>query len=420
MATVIATINVNFTSNYVGCHRLFWRKTPSGAYTGPVEATPPCTGGGNPCTITFYDVVDTESCSPIEYNGYVQACCETIDSANGRIPWTVTFTPSATCLPVEITCSAVEVDSIEVLTGGSGYNPLSPPLVTLVGGGFSVLATATAVVGEGTVTAMLINNPGSGPGIAPASYPGVAGSNIVGTGTSITVNVTSLNSLPGPYPNAGFTYVNTVTFVTSSNDWTVGDTFELASGSIGGITGPVVIEVTATDEGQVIGFTMTNNGSGYSSIPIVSIAPPAVGVTATAQAIMTPCPKDWTVGPNCNNEDYSPYPVEIELGQSFNLCFQNGTISSGTLPTNFSQVLNTTDCCITCERVQVQNTSGDTVFVSWVDCNPLSATFKDIISDTVAAGHVLEICCAVQNSWALSASDGVIVTVFDDCNCTAP
>jgi hypothetical protein len=420
MATVIATITVNFTSNYVGCHRLFWRKTTSGAYTGPVEATPPCTGGGNPCSITFYDVVDTESCAPIEYNGYVQACCEDVTSANGRIPWTVTYTPSATCLPVEITCSAVEVDSLSVIDGGSGYDPLSPPTVTLIGGGYSLLATATAIVGEGSITNLLISVNGSGPGIAPASYVGVAGTNIVGTGTSVTVNVTSLNTLPGPYPNAGVTYINTVTLVSSSNDWTSGDTFELNSASIGGITGPVLIEVGATDEGTIIGFTMVSNGAGYSSQPIVSIDPPLVGDTATASAVMGTCAKDWIVGPNCNNEDYSPFPINVELGQSFNMCFQAGTISSGTLPSDYTSILNTTDCCITCKRVQFQNTGLDTVDVSWVDCNPLNATFKDVISDTVAGGDVLYVCCAVENSWALSSSTDIIVTVFDDCNCVAP
>jgi len=418
MATVIATINVNFTSNYVGCHRLFWRKTPAGPYTGPIEAAPPCTGGGNPCTITFFDVVDTESCDPIEYNGYVQACCEDVTSPIGRIPWVTTFTPSATCLPFEIVCSAVSIGDIEVVNPGSGYDPLSPPTVTLIGGGFSVLATADAIVGEGSITNLLVTTPGSGPGIAPATYNAVPGSNIVGTGTSVVVDATSLNTLPGPYPNAGFTYINSVTLISSSNDWTVGDTFELDSALIGGIAGPVVIEVGATDEGQIIGFTITNVGAGYSSTPSVLIDPPGVGIQATASVIMGLCPKDWIVGPNCNNDDYSGFPIELPLGQAFNMCFKNGVISSGSLPSEFTAGLNPDDCCITCKRVQIQNIGSNSVDVSWVNCDPQSPDFKDIVSDTIAPLGVLSICCAVENSWAVTVPDEVIITVFDNCNCS--
>lgn len=95
MATVVAIIKVTFTSNYVGCHRLFWRRIGDAEYNGPVLAVPECSGKGNPCSISFSESV---TMSPpgdtLLYEGYVQACCEEEDSLDGRIPWSATHTPT--------------------------------------------------------------------------------------------------------------------------------------------------------------------------------------------------------------------------------------------------------------------------------------------------------------------------------------
>ncbi len=416
MATVIATINVTFTSNYVGCHRLFWRKTSSGPYSGPVEATPPCTGGGSPCTITFYDVIDTETCGVIDYNGYVQACCEDVTSAIGRVPFTVSYTATPTCLPVSITCDAVSILDMEVTVPGSGYDPLSPPTVTLIGGGFSVLATADAIVGEGSPTNLLIIDPGVGPNVPGANYPGVTGASIVGTGTSITMTVSVINT-------GTLTTVNAITITASSDDWTVGDTFIIdptAIGNVGTVLDPVNVEVGATDEGTIIGFTITNYGAGYSSTPVVLIDPPTLGTQAEALVIMAPCDYDWIVGYNCEGVDYSPYPINPALGQSFIMCFPGGTIDSGSVPSDYDVAANTTECCSTCVQVQFQNTGLDPVDVAYIDCNTLNPTFKDIVSTTIGASSAETICCAVNKSWAFTDETNIITTVIGDCNCTPP
>lgn len=419
MATQIATIIVNFNSNYAGCHRLFWRKGGAGPYTGPIEATPPCTGGGAPCSITFYDIVDTESCDNVVYDGYVQACCEPVSSLIGRIPWTTSFTPSPTCFPVTITCYATEVLSIEVTTENTTFYAV-PPAVTLIGGGFSSLATADAIIGTGEITNLLILVPGTGPDVAPGSYGPVGGINIVGSGTAVQVTATSLNSVVGPpYPSGGFTYLNTITLVSSSADWSVGDTFEIDPSSIGNIAG-VLIEVGATDEGKIIGFTITDPGAGYTTPPLVSISPQDPGDPFAAEVFLAPCPNGWTVGPNCDGVDYSAFPIEPKIGQSFSMCFDGGGITSGSLPGEYQSAVNTTDCCTTCVRVQFQNLGAAPVDVSWLDCDVNSATYKDVISDTVPAFGALIVCCAVENSWALEDTT-VTVAVLGPCaDCPPP
>ena len=423
MSTAIATINVNFTSNFVGCHRLFWRRGSVGAYTGPVEATPPCTGNGNPCTISFFDVVDTEGCEPITYEGYVQACCEDIDSATGRIPFTATYTPTPTCFPFTITCATTEVAGLEIVNGGSGYD--GSEVITLVGGGYSSLAQFLVIVGTGEPTNLLLTDPGSGPNVAGNTYTGIIPLSIVGSGTAITLDIDVINTGAPAF----ITTVNAVTITSSSADWDVGDYFTIDPadiGNVGTLVSPVTITVGATDEGTVIGANTVTNGAGYTSTPIVNIQPPngtpiPGGSQAVLVALMAPCPDAWTVGEGCTNSNYSAYPITPAFQQQFTVCFNDPAgITSGTLPTEYSALPSPSDCCATCVKIQVQNLSPtDSVDVAWVDCNAYSLNFKDFNSDTIAASGTLTICCVVDNSWALSRSTDVLVTVLSStCDCT--
>ena len=98
-----ATITVNFIGNYAGLHRICWRVQGSGnpySCTNIVE----CAGGGNPCSAVISIMVDPESCDSITYEGYIQAACNAIDSTTGQVPFTVTYTPTPTCVGWTITC----------------------------------------------------------------------------------------------------------------------------------------------------------------------------------------------------------------------------------------------------------------------------------------------------------------------------
>jgi hypothetical protein len=49
-------------------------------------------------------MVDPESCDPVCFEGYIQATCNAIDSPIGQVPFTVTYTPTPTCVGWTITC----------------------------------------------------------------------------------------------------------------------------------------------------------------------------------------------------------------------------------------------------------------------------------------------------------------------------
>lgn len=101
-----ATITVSFIANYAGLHRICWRQCGVGTYacTNIVE----CEGGGNPCNAVIPIMVDPESCDPVCYEGYIQATCNAIDSGAGQVPFTVTYTPTPTCVGWTITCDNPE------------------------------------------------------------------------------------------------------------------------------------------------------------------------------------------------------------------------------------------------------------------------------------------------------------------------
>lgn len=435
MAQVIATIDVNFTSNYAGCHRLFWRKTPSGPYTGPVEATPPCTGAGNPCSISIYDIVDTESCENVTYNGYVQPCCVSADSEEYRTPFTAVFTPTPTCFSFTITCSKVEVDTLRIINPGAGYD--GTETITISGGGYTIQATATPIVGTGLVETVMMSYAGVGPDQAPATYTPVGVTGIVSPsgGASVTMTIISENTCPGPiYPCGGYTYVSQAIVLASTGTWSIGDTFYIDPTGIGNIgtiipLAPVSFVVTDTDEGKIIGVTMTNNGSGYGSNPVVSILPPngtpigSGGVQAILGPIMAACPDNWQLGPNCDGNDYSGFPIEPALGESFQVCIEGGTIVTNTLPSQYATpVPNPGNCCSTCSYVRFDNSGSDPVDIAYIVCDPSDLNYNDWVTDTIAgSGGMIEVCCVKNDSWVFTDSTNIVVTVLGTCaDCVPP
>ena len=98
-----ANIVINFTSNVAdGCHNAYWGTIPGGPY--PNNTIISCTPGvGVPCTAYLPITINNESCDPVTWYGYIEACCNTEEA--GQIPFSVVFTPSEPCQAVELTCT---------------------------------------------------------------------------------------------------------------------------------------------------------------------------------------------------------------------------------------------------------------------------------------------------------------------------
>lgn len=422
MANVPATITVDFNASYVGCHRLFWRRGAVGAYNGPVLATPECTGGGNPCSITFTDIVDTESCTPVEYEGYVQACCEDETSTTGRVPFVITFTPSPTCLPITFTCDNVPLASFTITDPGSGYDFATQDgdPVTISGGGGSG-ATATMDVGTGLVKSVLITNAGSLAGKTPEmvlpigqaesyTYTNQPVNAIVhpgaGTGTTLNLDVTVTFT-----PGTGLTTVSGIVINGDSDTvWNDFSTFGMLNTNIGGVTG--FTGEVQSDETEIVGITLTAPGSGYTTVPTVTIDAPAVpGSTATAIAVLDGCSNGWTVGAKCAGGDYATYPANTkpELGQTFDVCVTDGTLTGGP-GAEYATAANPAGCCTTCHSIQVQNDNDTSIWVAYIDCNTGDFAETEVLANTTGT-----INCIITGSEALSETANVTVTNGSAC-----
>lgn len=394
MAPIAASITVSWTSNYAGQHRVCWRLGSSGAYDCSTVVS--CTGGGATCSVTIPVTVDNESCEDSVFEGYVQATCEDVSSTNGRIPFSVNFVPSPTCLGVNITCTNVELAEITITNAGSGY--VGAPTISFTGGGGSG-ATATAVVGTGGVSTMLITNPGSGGVTGPITYSNVAANALTGVGVGdfdVTVTGGVISGVVPSSPGTG--YVG-------------GDTFSFTSGDIGGVTGSVITVVTV-DTGTIIEVTLTDPGSGYTSQPTIVFS----SGTAAATAILAPCPDAWLAGNNCLGDAYDAYPITPALGQTFNICNIGGE-DPETIPSEYT-VDTTTDCCYDCVNIQItyNNPGGNDVSYAYIDCNPLNATYRNWVTDTISDGDVVSINCVVSNSYAFSSATGIsVVTSASTC-----
>lgn len=113
---VTGYIQIHFTPNYTGDHRVCYRIGSSGPYTCILVSciTDPCTATISP--ISF----ENESCDSVVYEGYVQAACEPEDSFDNAVFWTKTFNPTPICKPYTLTCTGATGGIIDVDVDAGG------------------------------------------------------------------------------------------------------------------------------------------------------------------------------------------------------------------------------------------------------------------------------------------------------------
>lgn len=142
-----ATITVTFTANYAGPHRICWRQCGVGAFicTNIID----CVGGGNVCSATVSIMVDPESCTPVCFEGYIQATCNPEGSTVDQVFWTSTFTPTPSCTLYFLQCAAPLgfCAFIPAATMGLNCNGTArPDVLALPNAGAGITLCAQAVI----------------------------------------------------------------------------------------------------------------------------------------------------------------------------------------------------------------------------------------------------------------------------------
>jgi len=381
MASTPASIDVSFNANYTGSHRVCWRIGSSGPYD--CSTTVVCAGGGNPCSTSVGITVDDETCNDVTFEGYVQATCEDIGSLNGRVPFSITFTPNPTCKPYRITCSSVSVGGGTVTVPGSGYTPppAAAPTVTLTGGGGSG-ATATALVGKGGIKTTTVTNGGTGyDGGGSAIFNVVPANTLTGVGSGATFNV-----------HVGAGIVTSVDVVAPGVDYAISDTFNFDNTHLGGTGSGVVITVASVNTGTIESITITAAGSGYSSVPTLTIAPSPSGPSGNATGIATlnDCGL-LDYGTDCDGSN-KPDITAMSLNETFVTCYQG---VPPTLGTGYTIAADNDACCYDCIQYTITKPSSGTAHpatVVYTDC-----TTRDSIQQTINNSGSI-VACAVNGS----------------------
>jgi len=150
-AQITVTYTPGFTSTSSDspfiCHRICYRQVGQPEYCCVEDTTDSYAGvlktfvididaGTSPLTCISVIPLDPESCANTEYEGYVQACCESGDSTAGRVNWISEFVADPSCVN-RYTCCVASVGLTDpawfVITNpGSGYTPLSTlPVIVL-------------------------------------------------------------------------------------------------------------------------------------------------------------------------------------------------------------------------------------------------------------------------------------------------
>lgn len=168
------------------------------------------------------------------------------------------------------TIATPAVTAVNVITAGSAYT--SAPAVVFAGGG-GTGAAATAIIDPRGLTSFTITNPGNYtplPGVPTISFTGGGG-----TGAAAVVSNFALSG--GQYRVLGVTITNPGTGYTSA------PTVVFSGGGVippGGAAGTVTV-----GNGRVLSINVTSGGGGYTSAPTVSLTGGG-GSGATAAAVV--------------------------------------------------------------------------------------------------------------------------------------
>lgn len=393
MALVPATLTINFTSNYAGPHRVCYRLNGTGAYDCTTVVT--CTGGGAICSATINIMVDNETCDPVEYDGYVQATCEDIGSLVGRVPFVITFTPNPTCKGYTISCESVSVEGFTISNNGSGYNPAIPPVVT-VAAGPGVGATALATVSDnGILTA---NTTNAGAGYIDGTYTLVPAQTITGVGAGALFTVIVFGGvITGAFP---------ATPLNGGSDYVIGDTYNFNAANLGGAGGGCLFTVLTVDYGRVIDIVVATAGSGYITPPLVTVAPPAAGVTALATSLLAPCAL-YNPGNNC---DGSAKPnITLELNEETIVC--NPLVPPPPESPTSGITIVQDACCYNCKTYTVNKADGQ-CRVIYTDC-----TTRNLVKGVITGPYTGVPTCIVEGSLLIQEISGTPAVVTPGAVC---
>lgn len=385
MATVTATITVDFVANYAGNHRVCFRIQGSG---DPYDCSTVvnCVGGATACQAIINTPVNTTSCDgPITFEGYVQAACEDILSTSGRLTWTAVFVPNVVCQRYEVLCARGGIQSVTPNPGGQLYD-VGDTLNIVRDGADPETSDGTisiATVGDGVINS-ISSLLAAGVNYAPLDTIDITDF-VSGSGSLGQIRVDSVG---------GSGEILTYTLIANGMEYTGPFDFTTTSGAGSGANFDIVDGVDYDIFGKILTVTVSVPGS-YSIPPTVTITT-ATGSGATLDVALVPCPTYDVVGVDCvGGDNINIIGSSMDVGETFGTCIEGGLVN----PTPAEYDVTPIGCCIpedsestVCTDVHFENNSGGPVNVHITLCD------GDDSTETIANGTT-EAFCVVANGW---------------------
>lgn len=382
MALTTINLQIQFTATYVGEHRICWRV----AGTIPYDCTNTVIAilGVNTTVITFD--VEENFCGPYFFEGYVQPTCVDEGDPSLQTAWTpVEYVNTPDCNAYTLTCSTVSIAKIDITGYGSGYDPTpgNEPLVTIAGD-----ATAVAVVeatNDGIKTAS-INTPGAG---------------YFGGGYGKAINITATTAGSGIDARFDVTVeagvVVDIALRSGGTLWSLIDQFSFNNADLGGVGAGFLGDVKSLSViGEIKEVQLTFVGTGYNSVPVLTIDPPVgPGTQATGLARLAGCQSitGALLGPNCDATLRSDI-VSMPLNSVISFCNPAASPPLGGYPQGWTQA-DGTCCYLPCKCYEVTLDAGGTVEYYYTDCATGVLTYGTF---TDAGPHVETITNVVEGT----------------------
>ena len=437
----MASFDINFIANTTGVHTVYWR-----TYEDPINTYPNFTS----ITVTVpglqsvtIDVEGSLYCAPygITYEGYVIAECQDALPATNGIPdsvlssgttWTVVMAEQDDpCQDTNIECNNGSIDGITIDSFGKQYSGINGDAgaamtVTIDAPFAGVQATATANHGDGVLGgAVVIADFGGEFPIGNASttqtIPLVRELQLATTGTLATIEVTfnvAARVQTATIINGGSAYT------TTDNDYFTLDWSALSSpgAPTGGSGTEPKFEITPpnqyADQIEAASFTITNPGSGYTSIPSVTFGPTVPATTLIEETVsLTDCPSLDLTAYDCgtvNNIIGTPDYV-LAIGESLDLCSSVEAIAS--LPSEFVATDNGNCHCKECNNVKIDTAltgvgTGQITYQTCWDGNGAYDAFV-MVTNTINGGVAspIDLGCIIADTLFVEEINGVPPTV---------
>lgn len=365
MALTTIHLEVTFNATYVGEHRVCWAVV--GVGIDDCSTLVMAVLGPNVTSIEIN--VEENFCGPYEFEGYVQPTCVIEGDPTLRSAWTpVQYVNTPSCDPYTLTCGTVSLDRVDITAWGTGYDPTPgmEPLVTVAGD-----ATAIAVVdslGDGIKTYAIVDG---GTGYFSGGY-----------GKAVNISATTA----GPGIDAKFDVTVSAGVVVEivvrdgGSAWVPGNNFSFATIDLGGtITTPFIGGVAAvTVIGNIKQIQLTFVGTGYNSVPVITVDPPLIGDQATAVARLAGCPSitGALLGPNCDSTVRSDI-VSMPLNSVIAFCNPVLSPPLGGYPQGW--VEGNGECCyLPCTCYNITIDAGGTIEYYYTDCTTGNLTYGTV------------------------------------------